>query len=114
MSKEFVGALSQKVFYMQAIRNAFEGDSFNVCCFHRTPKYLDSTFAGWVSALHCKKNIDPNTLNLAKTYCVNYFLCPEVTDEFELEAYVREVFPEAAVKEKVILKVGNYELRRLK
>lgn len=115
MSAEFVGSIGQKAHLMQAIRLAFAGKKFDICALHKLPGFDYQTFAGWVRALHCA-DADENTLHLAKCYCVNYLLCPEATDEFEVEAYMLEIFPPKRCTEeyKSVLRIGCYELRRRK
>lgn len=116
MSKktEFVGALGDVVFYKEAIKTAFTTGYFNICALHTLPRYDHETFAGWVRALHCEREAPREQIARAKAYCVNYFLCPETKDEFELEAYMQEIFPAKpeCKTEKVIFKIGRYELRK--
>jgi hypothetical protein len=108
--KEFIGVVGERTFYILAIRQAFNKEYFNLCDLHHLPKFNNSTFAKWVQNLHCRYSVDENTLNLAKLYCINYFLCPESEDEFEVEAYMREIFHKENKKSRTIFKIGQFKL----
>lgn len=113
---EFSGVLSRKVHLINTVRAAFACDykGFNVCVFHNLEEFDSKTFARWANELHCK-NPTGAQLAVLKAYCVNYFICPEVQDEFELEAIVRQVFPpveeaKPELEQKVVFKLGKWVL----
>lgn len=109
MAEQFIGAVGLRAFYIQAIRAAFAKPHFDVCVFHGLPAYNSTTFAGWVRDLHCKHPVSEAVRRAAQFYCVNYFLCPETEDEFEVEALVREVFPDdCPPPARLVFRIGKY------
>lgn len=109
---EFIGVIVHRTYLIEAIRRAFDESRghFDICALHKLPGYENDTFSRWVHALHCQKNVPAETMRLAQLYVVNYFLCPDSTDEFEVEAYAREVWPERVPTRKPILKIGKLSL----
>lgn len=93
MKSQFVGAMGERAFIVQALRAAFRGDEFDITAIHGLQRFEYETFAKWVRALHCKPYESQEQKRMAQFYCVNYFLCPE-GDEFDVEALFREIWPQ--------------------
>lgn len=98
MSKEFVPVVncSGSLYLKYPIKAMFNSghSSVNICAIDKLSEYDSKTFPSWIQSLHCVKNVDEQLIELAKRVTVNYFLCPNATDEFEVEAYYGEVFRE--------------------
>jgi hypothetical protein len=119
---EFVGAIGIRAHTIEAIRSAFV---YSPCTWHgnRTSVTFDVTkisglqgfhygsFAEWVREFNAKE-IPPEKVRLVQFYVVNYLLCPNSEDEFEVEALVREVFGETGfpTTRKQVAKIGRYTL----
>lgn len=113
---EFIGVLSERAHRIRSLRAAFCDGYLNICAVHRLPGYDNQKIAKWVSNLHCERNASPEDIERAKFYLVNYILCPDAEDEFEVEALTREVFSaeiEAQSKKpRTLLKIGRLRLVR--
>lgn len=114
MKEKFIGVMGERAYLLEAVRGAFSKGRFDICHLHHLPNYDRATFAEWASDLHCNKESDIGSGMWRKLqlYVVNYILCPEATDEFEVEAYVREVWPEReeCATDKQIFSVGKFVL----
>lgn len=115
----FIGAMGDRAFFAESIRNAFREAYFDLCAVHHLPGFDRRTFATWVQDLHCKKGVDTSLRRRAQFYCVNYFMCPE-GDEFDVEAAMREVFPETSPQPlsdtpeyRTVLSLGRYRVIKL-
>lgn len=111
---KFIGVMGERAYLIEAVRGAFAKGRFDVCNIHNLPNFGRDTFAEWASDLHCKteSEIGSETWRKLQFYVVNYLLCREATDEFEVEAYVREVWPDRdeCATDKVIISVGKFAL----
>ena len=121
---EFVGAIGIRAHTIEAIRSAFTylpnmwhsnrtSVTFDVTKVRGLPGFSYGSFAEWVREFHCKE-IPPEKVRLVQFYIVNYFLCPDSEDEFEVEALVREVFGQTGfpTTRKQIARIGRYTLTR--
>lgn len=114
MSEKFIGVMGERAYLLEAVRGAFAKGRFDICNFHKLPNFNHDTFATWASDLHCKTEaeIGSGVWRKLQFYVVNYMMCPEATDEFEVEAFVREVWPEReeCATDREILSIGKFVL----
>lgn len=118
MNEEFVG-VSKDAHITHAIRAAFAGPKFDICCINKLPEFDYWRFAQWIQKMHCEPWVSDSQKWAAQCYTVNYFLCPDAPDEFEVEALARQIFQSApvvadVVNGKRVFKIGKYELWKVK
>ena len=102
-NETFVGVtLSRDKFLRESIRAAFGNDFFDICALHHLPEYNPRTFAPWVHELHCKRGINSETMDRAKAYVVNYFLCPDADCDLKVYAHMEAIWPKHENKRRSI------------